>query len=170
MAAPSKAETELRVNALDYAVRCAPASGDVVGLATSFYAFLSGVDSSTSTQRISASAKADAPATANASASSQSSDKPAASTAASTAEEKPKEVASSTTTTSPSEPAEGFDPDGNTITKDDVVKVAMKYTQAFGQPKFVEKLAEYGAPNISGIDASKYAEFVAKLNGELALA
>lgn len=169
MAAPSKAETELRVNALDYAVRCAPAPGDVVELATSFYAFLSGVDSSTSTQRTSTSAKADAPATATDSASSQSSDKPAVSTAASTAEEKPKEAASSTTT-SPSEPADGFDPDGNVITKDDVVKVAMKYTQAFGQPKFVEKLAEYGAPNISGIDASKYAEFVAKLNGELALA
>lgn len=169
MAAPSKAETELRVASLDAAIRLSVPASEIVGLATSFYAFLSGDDNVPTTTRTSSkAAKADAPATANVDASSPSSDKPAASTAASTADEKPKPTEATQTTKSPSD-ATGFAEDGSEITKEHVTKAAMGFVSKLGQPAFVEKLAAYNAQNISGLAVSDYAKFIADLEQTLAL-
>jgi hypothetical protein len=171
MAAPSKAETELRVTALDAAIRLT-INGSSVGpveLATSFYAFLSGDDSAPTTTRASSKIdKAAALDTANANASSPSSDKPAVSTVASTADEKPKSDEATQTTKSPSDAA-GFAEDGSEITKEHVTKAAMGFVSKLGQPAFVEKLAAFGAANISGLAVSDYAKFIADLEATLAL-
>lgn len=169
MAAPSKAETELRITALDAAIRLAVPETEVVGLATSFYAFLSGDDSAPTTTRTSSKAdKAAAPVTGSDNASSPSSDKPAASTAASTVDEKPKPTEATQTTKSPSD-ATGFAEDGSEITKEHVTKAAMGFVSKLGQPAFVEKLAAFNAQNISGLAVSDYAKFIADLEATLAL-
>lgn len=169
MAAPSKAETELRVASLDAAIRLAVPATEIVGLATSFYAFLSGDDSAPTTTRASSKVdKAAAPDTANANASSPSSDKPAASTAASTADEKSKPTEATQTTKSPSD-ATGFAEDGSEITKEHVTKAAMGFVSKLGQPAFVEKLSAFGAQNISGLAVTDYAKFIADLEQTLAL-
>lgn len=137
------------------AVHNAVASGskDVVKTAQEIYTFLTAGNASVSTSKPETKtekpAKADAPKT-EPTAKEPSSDKPASTEAA-------------TTATSPSEAASGFAESGEEITLADIRAAAVKFVSANDDKALMAKLSEFGSPNLSGLDASKYGEFLAAL-------
>jgi hypothetical protein len=145
-----------RLAALDIAVRAGATAKDLIAVSTAALAFLdTGNDSKPTAKPAKTGAKADkvsAPDT-DTGATEQSSDKPA----------EPK--ADATKTTSPSDKGDGFDSEGNVVTKQDVVVAAQKFVAADdnGEPELLAVFEEFGAAKLSDIDPAQYAEVIARL-------
>ena len=162
------ATPELRILAATLATQNGKAGTSPVKVAQEIFDFWSADESSpaTSTKPATSGAKpkkVDAPDTGS-DVEEQSSEKSATT-------EKAKAASTSKTTTSPSEDkGSGFAEDGSEVTIDQIRTAAVKFSAhpKGGEKKFVAKLQELGSNNLSGLDASRYGDLLAYLNGATA--